>query len=270
MRGRGARRNDRRIRSRSNSANGRTSTREATPVREVEQSRRDGLDSIAQYGIAGAMAYIHTVKKWLRGSPGAYEDFVSAVSQVRQPDADILTIIDRVVMLLETAPDLIYSFNAFLPRNYEIELQEYAVCVKVYDKYGSPTTVVSPGRSASKRITTVPDHSTMNPSDGSMHHNIRYGQSIGYIGSVKKALAGTPKGYQKFMDILTLHHNHETGDIETVRRIVNLLEDYPHLVLGFTSFLPSGYNIKQDNSTYKIQYPDASGRTITVRIKPQD
>lgn len=46
------------------------------------------------------------------------------------------------------------------------------------------------------------------------------------------------------------------GQLETIREVVTLLRDQPHLVLGFNDFLPDGYRIRLfDRSAYVIDYP---------------
>ena len=212
-----------------------------------------GYGSMGQYGIAASMAYIQTVKDSLRHKPGAYRKFVGILSEVEKPGVDILPIIDRVVALLDGHPDLIFSFNAFLPRNYEIEMQDHAVVVKVYDLHT--------GTTLGKTVRWESDVKGQGHKD--------YGESVGYIKAVKNALTHSPHKYSQFMEILADYHAHKEDQVMTVRQVVRLLQDFPRLVLGFNSFLPPEYEITlRKNGAYTIEYPGQNGR-VTVKLTPQ-
>jgi len=207
-----------------------------------------GYGSLAHYSIAANMAYIQTVKDALRHQPGAYKEFVQILSEIQSPEADLLRIIDRVVMLLEGQPDLIYSFNAFLPKNYEIEMQEYAVVVKVYN-----TAADSPARLGSRSMSHERSPSPQKD----------YGASVGYITAVKMA---EPQRYTQFMAILSRFHAHEEDVLTTVRSVVRLLQNHPRLVLGFNAFLPPACSIREHKGNYTIQHPRDDGKITTVKL----
>ena len=72
------------------------------------------------------MAYIRMVKTTFINYPEVYNAFVRILSEIKEPYANIIEIIEKVVLLFDIYPDLIFSFNSFLPHKYEIEIQDDA------------------------------------------------------------------------------------------------------------------------------------------------
>ena len=189
------------------------------------------------------MAYIRMVKRTFINYPEVYNAFVRILSEIKDPRANIIEIIEKVILLFDGYPDLIFSFNSFLPRKYEIEIQEDAVVIRVHDsedqggiiQNGTPT--------------------------------VEFTESIAYIREVKKTYAFVPEKYGKFMEILDNFHSKKFGGVGSIRKVVKLFQGHPNLILGFNQFLPEGYKVHMyDKSSYIIEHPGKNGRPERTNV----
>ncbi len=189
--------------------------------------------------------YIQRVKDTFRRDLGVYHQFVKIIGDIQNPgQCNILDLVDEVGQLFDGYPDLIYGFNTFLPNNYEIEVQKDAVIVKVYEKTDDSAFWDAKGRARQEHF-----------------------GAVGYIQELKHTLAYDPHKYQEFMDILSDFHSKKIDETATVRKVVRVLVDHPHLVLGFNEFLPEGYAIHMYNeNSYTFKHPGKKNRTNTVNI----
>ncbi|KAF8889426.1 paired amphipathic helix [Gymnopilus junonius] len=69
-----------------------------------------------------ALAYINTIKARLKSTPGAYDNFLNILRQLKDSKIDILDATQRVCQLFKGHPDLIQQFSIFLPPDYRMEI----------------------------------------------------------------------------------------------------------------------------------------------------
>ena len=195
-------------------------------------------------GSEATMAYIRMVKTTFINYPEVYNAFVRILSEIKEPYANIIEIIEKVVLLFDGYPDLIFSFNSFLPHKYEIEIQDDAVVIRVYDsedqggimQNGTPT--------------------------------VEFTGSMAYIRQVKKTYAYVPEKYGKFMEILDKFHSKKLDEIRAIRKVVQLFQGHPNLILGFNQFLPEGYKIHMYNkSSCIIEHPGKNGKPDRTTVE---
>ena len=195
-------------------------------------------------GSKATMAYIRMVKTTFINYPEVYNAFVRILSEIKEPYANIIEIIEKVVLLFDGYPDLIFSFNSFLPHKYEIEIQDDAVVIRVYGsedqggimQNGTPT--------------------------------VEFTESMAYIREVKKTYAYVPEKYGKFMEILDKFHSKKLDEIRAIRKVVQLFQGHPNLILGFNQFLPEGYKIHMYNkSSCIIEHPGKNGKPDRTTVE---
>lgn len=190
------------------------------------------------------LAFVRTVRKTFHHKPEIYEEFKMIMTQLQKPEVDYISLIKRVIILFNGYPQLIYTFSAFLPSCYDIELQDDAVVIKVYDKIdGELQEEEASGRPPIDRAAV-------------------------YVQGVKKALVAVrPKLYQRFMTLLEDFHTKRLGVAEVIREIVKLFKGHPNLVLGFNDCLPDGWQIHMyDTKHFTVEQRDSEGvpKTITL------
>ena len=167
----------------------------------------------------------------------------------------MLELINRVVVLFDGYPDLLYSFDAFLPPEYELEQQDDAVVIKVYEEEGG----VYPGGAGAAPVSS----SASRP--GTAKPTID--ETVEYVKGVKKTFAFRPEVYRDFSLLLQAFRTKTASELEVIRAIVKLFHSHPNLVLGFNEFLPSGFSIKMyDSRKYTIDYLDHDGSPVTTTI----
>jgi len=84
-----------------------------------------------------AMSYVMDVKRALASQPEVYREFVDIVQRYhdqRRADAGQLSLhsLRRIVSLLRTRPELVLSFNEFLPDGYRIRMFDRSAYVIEY------------------------------------------------------------------------------------------------------------------------------------------
>lgn len=195
-------------------------------------------------GSEATLAYIRMVKRTFINYPEVYNAFVRILSEIKEPHANVIAIIEKVVLLFDGYPDLIFSFNSFLPHKYEIEIQDDAVVVRVYD-------VEEQGGIMQSGTPTV-----------------EFTESMAYIKEVKKTYAFLPEKYGKFMEILDQFHSRKLDEIGAIRKIIRLFQGHPYLILGFNQFLPEGYKVHMhERSSYIIEHPGKDGKPDNLSVQ---
>ncbi|KAK2169663.1 hypothetical protein LSH36_8g12009 [Paralvinella palmiformis] len=207
----------------------------------------------------GPKNFIKLVKDTFQHDLAVYKKFVHILSQIQYTDTDKLELVKQVIILFDGYPHLILGFNAFLPSDYFIEIQNDVVIIKIFQSDGNlhqiDTGHVRFYQPSSMQATLagseVFEHDTMT-----------------YIQLVKKMYADEPHRYKKFREILKDYHSKKVDEVETVQRIVSLFHKYPYLIEGFNAFLPQGYHIYMHDESYDIEYPgDHEGEVTIVKYK---
>ena len=184
------------------------------------------------------------VKRTFIEYPEVYNAFVRILSDIKDPGANVMELIEKVILLFDGYPDLILSFNSFLPQKYEIEIQDDAVVIRVYDTE-EQSGLVETGTAT-----------------------VEFTESMAYIRNVKKTYAFAPAKYSKFLEILDKFHGKKVNEIGAIREVVELFKYYPGLVLGFNQFLPDNISIHMyDKSSYLIEHPGRNGKVMRSTIQ---
>ena len=196
------------------------------------------------------MAYIQRVKRTFSDAPEIYQEFVHIMSLTQQENVDLMELINKVVILFDGHPELIFSFDAFLPDCYELELQDDAVVVKIYE----------PAEADEETMAT-------NGKRGSGLYKSDLDATVEYIKGVKKTFVFKPEVYHKFMGFLEEYHSQKINEVGAIRHVVELFRGHANLILAFNAFLPPGYGIHMyEPTTFTIQYRNERDEDMSIRI----
>lgn len=217
-----------------------------------------------QFG--STVSYTQQIRKRFKTKPRTYNKIVQTLGDVQDDGADKLEIIKRIIVLLDGHPDLILGFNAYLPEEYSIEIQDDAVVVKVFEASNTAREHVDTGHFRSEQ-----------QMQGSMELSRTFsgmltGNSLSYVQNIKDTFKDDPAVYRKFSRILGDYHSNEVDVVSTLYEIVSLFQHHPDNVLGFNTFLPPGYSVRMTEKTaYMLEYPGpGDGSTEYTRINIED
>lgn len=98
--------------------------------------------------------------------------------------------------------------------------------------------------------------------------------ALSYLDEVKIQFKNQPEVYNEFLDIMKEFKSQSMDTLSVIHQVSTLFKGYPHLILGFNSFLPPGYKIRLQNfepvnftaHSQKVQQPMKSDTTETATV----
>ena len=82
---------------------------------------------------------------------------------------------------------------------------------------------------------------------------LRVEDALSYLDNVKNQFADQPRVYNEFLDIMKEFKSQSTDTPGVIRRVTQLFHGYQDLIIGFNTFLPTGYVITERlGSFYRI------------------
>jgi histone deacetylase complex regulatory component SIN3 len=89
---------------------------------------------------------------------------------------------------------------------------------------------------------------------------LRIEDALLYLDQVKAEFGDRPHLYREFLDIMKTFRSPQSDTPGIIRRVSNLFQGNPKLLLGFNTFLPEGY---------KFELPlDGDGPPVAVFLAP--
>ena len=188
------------------------------------------------------MTYTRQVKRTFENNPDKFREFVQILSEVSQPSANKVELVERVIELFDGYPELIRGFTFFLPPDITMEVQHDAVVVNVEDA----DDVSSDDKHAEAGLT---HEETEDDTD-----------TVRYLRNVKWTYTHQADVYQRFMNVLQDFNRKNINEMSAVTQVANLFEGQRDLVLGFNIFLGDDYKILEDDKRgYLIRHPCKKG-----------
>ncbi|XP_022740685.1 paired amphipathic helix protein Sin3-like 2 isoform X3 [Durio zibethinus] len=178
-----------------------------------------------------ALTYLKEVKEMFQDQKEKYDMFLEVMKDFKAQRTDTVGVIARVKELFKGHNNLIYGFNTFLPKGYEITLDE--------DEAPPKKTV-------------------------------EFEEAISFVNKIKKRFQNDEHVYKSFLDILNMYRKEHKDINEVYSEVASLFEDHPDLLEEFTRFLPDSsaapltQQVPYDrNSTQR--YNERSSATPTLR-----
>ncbi|XP_027075364.2 paired amphipathic helix protein Sin3-like 2 isoform X2 [Coffea arabica] len=147
-----------------------------------------------------ALTYLKEVKDMFQDQREKYDMFLDVMKDFKAQRIDTAGVIARVKELFKGHPNLILGFNTFLPKGYEITLN---------DEEEAPP----------KRT-------------------VEFEEAISFVNKIKKRFQSDDHVYKSFLDILNMYRKEHKGINEVYQEVAALFEDHPDLLDEFTRFLP--------------------------------
>lgn len=147
-----------------------------------------------------ALQYLKEVKDMFQDQKEKYDMFLEVMKDFKAQRTDTSGVIVRVKELFKGHNNLIFGFNTFLPKGYEITLDE--------DEAAPPKKTVE------------------------------FNQAINFVNKIKKRFQNDERVYKSFLDILNMYRKEHKDINEVYSEVSALFEDHHDLLDEFARFLP--------------------------------
>ncbi|KAE9449196.1 hypothetical protein C3L33_18906, partial [Rhododendron williamsianum] len=147
-----------------------------------------------------ALSYLKEVKDMFQDQREKYDMFLDVMKDFKAQRIDTTGVIARVKELFKGHNNLIFGFNTFLPKGYEI-------------------TVIEEEEAPAKRT-------------------VEFDEAISFVNKIKKRFQNDDHVYKSFLDILNMYRKEHKGITEVYHEVSALFTDQPDLLEEFTRFLP--------------------------------
>ncbi|KAK1410142.1 hypothetical protein QVD17_36676 [Tagetes erecta] len=147
-----------------------------------------------------ALSYLKEVKDMFQDQREKYDMFLDVMKDFKAQRIDTTGVIARVKELFKGHNNLIFGFNTFLPKGYEI-------------------TVIEDDEAPPKRT-------------------VEFEEAISFVNKIKKRFQNDDQVYKSFLDILNMYRKEHKGINEVYSEVASLFDDHPDLLDEFTRFLP--------------------------------
>ncbi|XP_076936872.1 paired amphipathic helix protein Sin3-like 2 isoform X2 [Bidens hawaiensis] len=129
-----------------------------------------------------------------------YDMFLDVMKDFKAQRIYTTGVIARVKSLFKGHNNLIFGFNTFLPKGYEI-------------------TVIEDDEPPPKKA-------------------VEFDEAISFVNKIKKRFQNDDRVYKSFLDILNMYRKEHKGINEVYQEVASLFYDHPDLLDEFTRFLP--------------------------------
>lgn len=147
-----------------------------------------------------ALSYLKEVKEMFQDQKDKYDKFLDVMKDFKAQRIDTAGVIGRVKDLFRGHNNLIFGFNTFLPKGYEI-------------------TVIEDEEAPPKRT-------------------VEFDEAISFVNKIKKRFQDDDQVYKSFLDILNMYRKEHKGINQVYHEVAQLFNQHPDLLDEFTRFLP--------------------------------
>ncbi|EOA22967.1 hypothetical protein CARUB_v10003707mg [Capsella rubella] len=148
-----------------------------------------------------ALTYLKEVKEMFQDQRDKYDMFLEVMKDFKAQRTDTSGVIARVKELFKGHNNLIFGFNTFLPKGFEITLDEE-------EEEAPPKKTVE------------------------------FEEAISFVNKIKKRFQHDEFVYKSFLDILNMYRKDNKDITEVYSEVSTLFEDHSDLLEEFTRFLP--------------------------------
>lgn len=183
-----------------------------------------------------ALTYLKEVKEMFQDQREKYDMFLEVMKDFKAQRTDTAGVIARVKELFKGHNNLILGFNTFLPKGYEITLDE--------DETPPKKTV-------------------------------EFEEAISFVNKIKKRFQNDDHVYKSFLDILNMYRKEHKDINEVYSEVAALFDEHPDLLDEFTRFLPdasaaaSAHHAQYGRNSFP-RFNERSSATPTFRPMQMD
>ncbi|KAL8114658.1 hypothetical protein AgCh_021500 [Apium graveolens] len=157
-----------------------------------------------------ALSYLKEVKEMFHDKREKYDMFLDVMKDFKAQRIDTAGVIARVKDLFKGHNHLIFGFNTFLPKGYEI-------------------TVIEEEDPPPKR-------------------SVEFEEAIGFVNKIKTRFQDDEKVYKSFLDILNMYRKEHKGIDEVYYEVAELFKHHADLLDEFIRFLPDASAVASEHN----------------------
>ncbi|KAG7575603.1 Paired amphipathic helix [Arabidopsis thaliana x Arabidopsis arenosa] len=180
-----------------------------------------------------ALSYLREVKEMFQDQREKYDRFLEVMKDFKAQRTDTGGVIARVKELFKGHNNLIYGFNTFLPKGYEITLIE--------EDHALPKKTVE------------------------------FEEAINFVNKIKKRFKHDEHVYKSFLEILNMYRKENKEISEVYNEVSILFEGHLDLLEEFTRFLPASlpsHSAAQHSRSQAQRYNDrGSGHPLIHQMQ---
>ncbi|KAL1211316.1 Paired amphipathic helix protein Sin3-like 1 [Cardamine amara subsp. amara] len=177
-----------------------------------------------------ALSYLKEVKEMFLDQREKYDRFLEVMKDFKAQRTDTGGVIARVKQLFKGHNNLIYGFNTFLPKGYEI-------------------TLIEEDEALPKKT-------------------VEFEEAINFVNKIKKRFKHDDHVYKSFLDILNMYRKENKEISEVYNEVSILFEGHLDLLEEFTRFLPASlpsHSAAQYSRSQGQQYNDRGSGPPLIR-----
>ncbi|KAL4448880.1 hypothetical protein ABPG77_007597 [Micractinium sp. CCAP 211/92] len=178
-----------------------------------EEERRERLTT------NDALSYLREVKTRFANNRKVYDSFLEIMKQFKAQSIDTTGVIEKVKDLFKGHPELILGFNTFLPKGYEIRLDDVPPNVRSWE----PPSLRAPAGPAQAAAGKPP---------------VEFDQAISYVNKIKMRFQNDERVYKAFLEILNMYRKGQKTISNVYEEVALLFRNHDDLLREFTYFLP--------------------------------
>ncbi|CAN7037787.1 unnamed protein product [Brassica rapa subsp. trilocularis] len=150
-----------------------------------------------------ALSYLKDVKEMFQDQRDKYDMFLEVMKDFKAQRTDTSGVIERVKELFKGHNNLIFGFNTFLPKGFELTLDD------------------------------------LEEEEAPPKKTVEFEEAITFVNKIKKRFQRDEDVYKSFLEILNMYRKDDKDITEVYNEVVStLFEDHPDLLEEFTRFLP--------------------------------
>ncbi|XP_010463539.1 PREDICTED: paired amphipathic helix protein Sin3-like 1 isoform X2 [Camelina sativa] len=177
-----------------------------------------------------ALSYLREVKEMFQDQREKYDRFLEVMKDFKAQRTDTGGVIARVKELFKGHNNLIYGFNTFLPKGYEI-------------------TLIEEDEPLPKKT-------------------VEFEEAINFVNKIKKRFKHDEHVYKSFLEILNMYRKENKEIGEVYNEVSILFEGHLDLLEGFTRFLPASlpsHSAAQHSRSLAQRYNDRGSGPPLIR-----
>jgi paired amphipathic helix protein Sin3a len=189
---------------------------------DTEEEEEGGSRRVSQKLTTNdALSYLREVKEMFQDQREKYDRFLEVMKDFKAQRTDTGGVIARVKELFKGHNNLIYGFNTFLPKGYEITLIE--------------------------------------EDDALPKKTVEFEQAINFVNKIKMRFKHDEHVYKSFLEILNMYRKENKEIKEVYNEVSILFQGHLDLLEQFTRFLPASlpsHSAAQHSRSQAQQYSD--------------
>jgi len=182
-----------------------------------------------------ALSYLREVKEHFKFNKAVYDIFLDIMKEFKARRIDTADVIRRVKELFKGHNRLILGFNTFVPKGYEIKLDDLPSEGPSGSQQQAP-----PAAQASQKPSSSQQQQQQQQQQGENKGKrpVEYDQAFNYVNKIRTRFRYDERIYNAFLEILNMYRKGQKTISQVYSEVATLFKDHSDLLEEFEYFLP--------------------------------